>query len=94
MEDRNPGIKTVLLIEPSMRDMVEPDAAPSLMVNTLEKAAQSAGLNYVNLYPAFAEVGAQTMYNAYDDHWSVGGQNFAAILTANKIMNILQTQTA
>lgn len=83
----HPKIKMLAIILPAKKDLWEMNPAPPYTVKILEQEIKRAGLEVLNLYRPYIEEGPQGMYNPYDDHWSPEGQNLAAVLLADKILN-------
>ena len=50
---------------------------------------EAAGINYLDLYPAFCELSTHTqLYKPRDSHWNIAGNALAAELLAEKVLTV------
>ncbi len=99
---RSRGIKLVILIQPSSRDLTEnlpfnhvqlsamPGYSPSNLSSAVEAICASLNLGCINLFDHFADNDPETLYfQEDDDHWNDAGQALAARITADYIAGSL-----
>jgi hypothetical protein len=70
---------------------VDPRAFPeyrrTALTDALADMARRNGLRYVDLYPVFAEAGADALYLHGDEHWNAAGEDLAAERTARLVLD-------
>jgi hypothetical protein len=95
------GARFLLLIEPSSYDLTENivpnhthfaefrDYAPRNLTSTLETIAEDLSIDYINLFDAFTQAGASTLYfMGPDNHWNDAGQAVAAAIVASRLEEV------
>jgi lysophospholipase L1-like esterase len=92
------GVPVLVLVIPSPIDVceqceipVDTEAYPAYDRRRLSReaasAAERAGLPVLDLFEAFQEAGADTLYYRHgEDHWNAAGQDLAARLVAERIV--------
>jgi lysophospholipase L1-like esterase len=94
------GVPVLVLVVPSPIDICEtceipvdtkayPAYDPRRLSREAATAAERAGLPVVDLYDAFRQAGADSLYYRQgDDHWNAAGQDLAARLVAERIASL------
>jgi lysophospholipase L1-like esterase len=91
------GVQLLFLIIPEWCDVTGtcevsearrryPGYRPSGLTDALETIARQQGVTYLNLFEPFRRAGAAGLYHAFDEHWNGRGQQLAARLSADLIL--------
>lgn len=98
---RDASVRLLVLIQPSSRDITEnlpnhhgelaryPEYDPRRMTQFLVEACESAGIEYVDLYPVYTSVDDPGLlyFRIDDNHWNEAGQRLAAEATAAALID-------
>jgi lysophospholipase L1-like esterase len=65
-----------------------PDYRPDNLTRAIASIAETIGVPFVDLFPAFSKADGAALYLPGDSHWNAAGQALAAKVTAKKIAEI------